>query len=464
MISETVEILSDWQLAIGSTVHILTLPLTLGLSLLIALFEMGAILHKTTDYRLVCQFWRRVLAINLSFAVAIRLITISNIGLFSSYFAHYLGDIYALPLLIDTFGLFFSVFLFFGYYNRQLLKPFRSLLLICLISLFLNGSTAIGLVAEAWLQKPVSAAFNFHAYRIELTDLNLNLILNNKAIIEKVLHTLLTSYLTTTATALAISAWFLINKPKYLPASTSFRLALGLGLITSFLLILVDSSLINSHFNHSPLNSPNQAEELSVATQHIENGINAYRLLESLRDENKDPEILAEFTVRKSDLGYAWLLKRWQDHITNTSTAQIDQIAHNYLAKTKLASWQNQAMTIFAIISFLWLLLTNWTCYQHQPPKQWLLKAVVYLAPLFWLISLGDWLISKIDLLPWAANALLPTFLTGTSLVNKDLVISVSLNLLIYAGLIFAVIYLIYAAINQQLNLIKQTEASKHDS
>ncbi|MDD2761873.1 MAG: cytochrome ubiquinol oxidase subunit I, partial [Methylomonas sp.] len=168
MISETVVELSRWQFAISAMLHFLFIPLTLGLSLLLALTESAYVWTGDVLYRNLARFWGRLFAINFVLALATRLPVIFQFGMNGSYFSEYAGDAFALPLAIETLSSFFvAVALFEAHRSAwDSSDRVRHLLLTWLIALAVHVSAYWVLVANGWMQNPVGAEFNYQSYRL----------------------------------------------------------------------------------------------------------------------------------------------------------------------------------------------------------------------------------------------------------------------------------------------------------
>ncbi len=69
MISESVVELSRWQFAITAMYHFLFVPLTLGLSFLLAIMESVYVMTGKQIYRDMTKFWGKLFGINFALGV-----------------------------------------------------------------------------------------------------------------------------------------------------------------------------------------------------------------------------------------------------------------------------------------------------------------------------------------------------------------------------------------------------------
>ena len=440
MISEIVVELSRWQFAATALFNYLFLPLTLSLSLLLAILESRYVLSGETRYQTACRFWAKLFAVNFALGVASRLALVFQFGMNSSYFAHYVGDVFAAPLAIDALSSCFLAGVLFGpyLYGWQRLGRGQHLLITYLLVLALNASSLLELIAGAWLENPVGAVFNYHALRMELSDLCL--LLHNPPAMQKALHSVIAAYITGAATLMAVSAWLLLKNAGDSLARQSFQLAVALGLTASLAAGLGATSSQPSNpvqqRKHTLLAHGDSQALLNGIETHIRNGIKAYALLEELRDDKTAPQLLTDFQQVQADLGYALLLERWTTHISQATEQQIAQAAQSALpASPVLLQGMYRAMYACGLINLLLFGVALLSAFRAKPLPHWLLKLSLYLFPLSWLACIGGWFVTAAGMQPWAVAEILPTYLSMSSLSSKELVFSLTTYLLVYGGL-----------------------------
>ena len=430
MISETVVELSRWQFAITAMLHFLFIPLTLGLALFLALMESAFVYTGRPIYKTMAHLWGRFFAINFALAMSTRLLVVCQFGMNGSYFSHYVGDVFALPLAIEALSSFFLLAVLFGpyWFGWERLGKYQHLLVTWLIVLAVNASAYWVLLANGWMQNPVAASFNYQSYRVELT--NFTALLTNPAAIAKYLHTVAASYVAAAATIMGVSAFWLLKKPEDELAAKSFKLASGIGLLAiAFTIGLGDTT--------PDLNHPaQQAKRYAIYGQEsqsllpdietrIRSGIKAYVLLQDLRDDNKDPQLLTEFDQHKADLGYAWLLTPWHKNIIDAKDKHIVLAAKSALpAYPNLLFWLYRLMIVCGFVSLATFMLAVWHSVINKTLSIWLLRASVYLIPLPWLACIAGWFVAEVGKQPWAIAGLLPTFWGLSSLTVTKLLVS----------------------------------------
>jgi len=424
---------------------------------MLALMESAYVLSGQALYKTACLFWGRIFAVNFVLGVATRLTLAFEFGMNGSYFSHYAGDAFALPLAIEAISSFFLASILFGpfLFGWERLGKRSHLLITWLITLAVNASAVWVLTANGWMQNPIGAEFNFQSFRMELIDFTQ--LLNNPPAVAKAIHTIAACHATTAATVLAISAWLLLKNPQDQLAIKSYMPAAVLGLAATLAVWLVDPMPNIQHpiqiRKYDTLAGIDNSPLLPGIEWRIRNGIKAYALLEELRDDNKDPQLLANFKILKTDLGYALLLKRWTEHVVDANSKQIALAAKSALPSQPASLyWTYRLMIACGIFTLLLFLIVIGRGLVKKAQQPWLLKLCCYLLPLPWLAYIGGWYISEAGIQPWAIAEILPTFLSTSSLSVWDLIFSLAGYTIAYAVLLAVGGYLIRQSILAHLS------------
>jgi cytochrome d ubiquinol oxidase subunit I len=93
--------LSRLQFAITALYHFLFVPLTLGLSILVAIMETVYVMTGRAIWRDMTKFWGVLFGINFAMGVATGVVMEFQFGMNWSYYSHYVGDIFGAPLAIE---------------------------------------------------------------------------------------------------------------------------------------------------------------------------------------------------------------------------------------------------------------------------------------------------------------------------------------------------------------------------
>lgn len=236
MIENADPALIDWsraQFALTAIYHWIFVPLTLGLSFILALMETIYVRTGNEEWKKAVKFWMTLFGINFAIGVATGIILEFEFGTNWSAYSWFVGDIFGAPLAIEGILAFFleSTFIavmFFGW--NKVSKNFH-LLSTWLVAIGSNLSALWILVANGWMQNPVGMVFNPETARNEMASFWA--VLFNQAAIDKFLHAISSSYLLASMFVLSISAWFLLRKRHELMAKRSILVAGVFGILSA---------------------------------------------------------------------------------------------------------------------------------------------------------------------------------------------------------------------------------------
>src|SRR5512137_2279310 len=228
--------LVDWsraQFALTAIYHWLFVPLTLGLSFILAIMETIYVRTGKEEWKLITRFWMTLFGINFAIGVATGIILEFEFGTNWSNYSWFVGDIFGAPLAVEGILAFFleSTFvavMFFGW--NKVGKKFH-LVSTWLVAIGANLSALWILVANAWMQNPVGMSFNPETARNEMV--NFWAVLFNPVAVEKFLHTISSGFLVGSMFVLGISAWYILRAREVWLAKRSMLVAAVFGLLSS---------------------------------------------------------------------------------------------------------------------------------------------------------------------------------------------------------------------------------------
>ena len=189
MISESVVDLSRLQFAITAFYHFLFVPLTLGLSFILAIMESAYVMTGKQVYQDMVKFWGKLFGINFALGVTTGLTMEFQFGTNWAYYSHYVGDIFGAPLAIEGLMAFFleSTFIGLFFFGWDRLTKVQHLIVTWLVAIGSNMSALWILIANGWMQNPVGSVFNpdttsstFEAKLVRLPAFNRREIANPK--------------------------------------------------------------------------------------------------------------------------------------------------------------------------------------------------------------------------------------------------------------------------------------------
>ncbi|EEO25997.1 cytochrome ubiquinol oxidase subunit I [Helicobacter winghamensis] len=233
------ELSVDWsraQFALTAIYHFLFVPLTLGLSFIIAIMESIYVKTGNEEWKKITKFWLTLFGINFAIGVATGIIMEFEFGTNWANYSWFVGDIFGAPLAVEGIlaffleATFFAV-MFFGW--NRVSKRFH-LISTWLVAIGSNLSAFWILVANGWMQYPVGTMFNPDTARNEMTSF-LDVALSPVAV-SKFLHTVASGYVISALFVMGISAWYLLKGRHFIEAKKSLVVGASFGLLTSIFL------------------------------------------------------------------------------------------------------------------------------------------------------------------------------------------------------------------------------------
>lgn len=486
--------LSRLQFALTALYHFLFVPLTLGLSLLLAIMETIYVMSGKEIWRQMVKYWGVLFGINFVLGVATGLTMEFQFGTNWAYYSHYVGDVFGVPLAIEGLMAFFLeatfVGLFFFGWNR--LSKLKHMCCTWLLALGTNLSALWILIANGWMQNPVGAFFNYQTMRMEVE--NFADVFFNPVAQAKFVHTISAGYVTGAIFVLSISSYFLLRGRNKDFAKRSMTVAVSFGLASALsVVVLGDESgyLANSnqkmkvavmegmwHTEKAPagmtvfgipnektknidyditipyvlgiiatrsFNEPLQgiSELVAQGKDKIHEGMLAYSALSRLQKNPQDEEAKEEFKTHQASLGYGLLLKKYTPAVVDATKEQIDKAAHDLVPKVKPMFFSFRIMVACGFF-FIFLFVTGFylSVKRALHTTRWYLRLALCSLPLPWLAAELGWVVAEYGRQPWVVQGILPTAL-GTSSVNtSQLLTSISGFVLFYTTLALVEIYL----------------------
>ncbi len=230
------------QFALTAIYHWLFVPLTLGLSFILAFMETIYVRTGDEIWKKITKFWMTLFGINFAIGVATGIILEFEFGTNWSNYSWFVGDIFGAPLAVEGILAFFleSTFvavMFFGW--NKVGKKFH-LASTWLVAVGASLSALWILVANSWMENPVGMVFNPDTARNEMNSFR-DVILNPVAI-DKFTHTVTSGFVLGSVFVLGISSWFLLRNREEVMAKKSILIAGIFGLVSALLVALTGDS------------------------------------------------------------------------------------------------------------------------------------------------------------------------------------------------------------------------------
>ena len=384
--------LSRLQFAVATYFHFLFVPLTLGLSVLVAIMETKYVRGGDPDYKRCAQFWGKLFLINFAIGIVTGLTLEFQFGTNWSRYSAYVGDIFGSLLAIEATVTFFleSTFIAVWFFGWNKLSPRAHRRVIWLVALGSNLSAFWILVANAWMQHPT--VFVLRNGRAELSDFAA-VVTQRFAILEFV-HTVGGAYTLAGFFVLGISAWHLARGREAAFFRKSFRLAAVWTLV--FAVFEIGQGHMNAEILHTA-----QPTKLAAMEAHWDTGrqvpINLLAWPDAARERNS-VQALAVPGALSLMAGYAMdtEVKGLKDYPAD----QRPPVLPVFLSFRAMVG-----------LAFLFLAVAIWAFRKRaaieQQPR--FLRLLPWMIPLPYLANTLGWTIAELGRQPWIVYGIMRT-------------------------------------------------------
>jgi cytochrome bd ubiquinol oxidase subunit I len=220
--------IARWQFAIVTVYHFFFVPVTIGLSVIVACFETAWLRNRNPEMLRLTKFFGKLFTINFALGLVTGIVQEFQFGMNWSDYSRFVGDIFGAPLAIEALLAFFleSTFLGLWIFGWDKLPPKLHAACMWLVAVGTLLSAYFILAANSWMQHPVGYRYNPITGRAELTDFLA--VLTNKVQLVTFPHTMTSAYMVGGAFVMAVGLWHL-RKPDVGKNATMYRKATRIG-------------------------------------------------------------------------------------------------------------------------------------------------------------------------------------------------------------------------------------------
>lgn len=499
--------LSRLQFAMTALYHFLFVPLTIGLSILLAVMETVYVMTGREIWKRMVKFWGTLFGINFVLGVATGLTMEFQFGMNWAYFSQYVGDVFGAPLAIEGLMAFFMEATFVGlfFFGWDKLTKRQHLAATWAVALGTNLSALWILIANGWMQHPVGAMFNPDTMRMEVTSFYD--VLFNPVAQAKFVHTVSAGYVTAALFVIGISSWYLLKNRHLDLAKRSIAVASAFGFASALsVVVLGDESGYEANLNQKmklatieamwetepapaafnviaipdmekrenlfaievpyvmgliatrslDTEIPGIKELVEESKDRIRQGAIAWDALQKIRANPKDvdPDVRETFIQNQHTLGYAYLLMPFTDNPLEATNEQIDAAAWSAVPNV----WPMfYAFRIMVACGFFFILLTAVFFYFSSSGRlddlrtwyRWVLHIAVWSIPLPWIACEMGWFVAEYGRQPWIIEGMLPTSAAVSSLSVWEVMITLAVFIALYSTLLVIEVSLMLKAIRK---------------
>ncbi len=427
--------LSRLQFAAATFFHFLFVPLTLGLSVLIAIMETIYVRTGQDLYKNMARFWGKIFLINFAIGIVTGITLEFQFGTNWSRYSAYVGDIFGSLLAIEATAAFFleSTFIGVWHFGWNKLSPKFHAICIWIVAFASNLSALWILIANAWMQHPVG--YTIRNGRAELTDFMA--VVTQPFAIQEFLHTVTGAYILAGFFVMGISAYHILKKQHTEFFLKSFRIALTFSIIFSVL------EVIHGHIHGGEV-AKIQPAKLAAMESFWETKSNAPFTMFLIPDESQEKNTfeIIQIPGALSMLAYhspAATVKGLKDFPpSERPPVFISFVAFRVMVGLGM---------LFMLLTVVCFLLRN-----RIEQYKWLLWIMVASIPLPYIACEAGWILAEVGRQPWIVYGLMKTSDAVSPVSASQVLISFIAFILVYSLLGLAAFYLMY------INAIKGPE------
>jgi len=424
--------LSRFQFAAATFFHFLFVPLTLGLSILIAVMETRYVQTKDETYRRMAKFWGKIFLINFAVGVVTGITLEFQFGTNWSGYSRYVGDIFGSLLAIEATAAFFleSTFVAVWAFGWNRLSPKAHAVTAWLVAFGSNLSAIWILLANGWMQNPVG--YTIRNGRAELTDFWA--VLTNSFGWQQIVHTLSAAYILAGFLVMGASAYHLLRKRNTEFFARSFRF----GLIMALAFSLVE--VVQGHMHGAEV-AKVQPAKLAAMESLWETTEGAPQYLFLIPDE-KNERNLVEIG------GIPGGLSMLAYHNPDATVKGLKDFPEDERPPVFLTF---SAFRTMVGLGFLFPLLTLYGFYRRnkleESPKY--LKLMLFAIPLPYIAAQAGWIVAEVGRQPWVVYGVMRTADAVSPIAVSQVLVSTLALVGVYTILGVAAAYLIVKTIRK---------------
>jgi cytochrome d ubiquinol oxidase subunit I len=412
--------LSRLQFAAATFFHFLFVPLTLGLSILIAIMETAHLRTGDEEYLRMAKFWGKIFLINFAIGVVTGITLEFQFGTNWSRYSAFVGDIFGSLLAIEATAAFFLESTLIGVwaFGWKRLSAKAHATVMWLIAGASTLSALWILIANAWMQHPVG--YTIRNGRAELTDF-MAVVFQEFAVLEFI-HTVTAAYILSAFFVMGVSAYHLLRRQHVSFFTKSFRIALVFGLIFSVVEVL------EGHMHGSDL-AQKQPAKLAAMESHWETTTNAPKALFAIPDEENERNKVELFPI-------PGMLSLLAGHSTDAEVVGLKDFPKDERPPVFITY---AAFNTMVGLGFYFALITivGWFKRNRLVESPLFLRIMLYSIPLPYLASELGWTVAEVGRQPWIVYGIMKTS-DAFSPVNASQVATTLIAFVVVYGLLGA--------------------------
>lgn len=419
-------LLSRLQFAVAVFFHFIFVPLTLGLSILIAMMETQYVKTGDEMWKKQAKFWGKLFLINFTLGIVTGITLEFQFGTNWSRYSEYVGDIFGSLLAIEATVAFFleSTFLAVWHFGWNRLSKKAHLISIWLVAIASNLSALWIILANGFMQHPLG--YTIRNGRAELE--NFMAVVTNPYAWGMYCHTLVSAWALSAFFILGVSAWHLLRKSHTDFFKASFRKFAPITLILAILMPLAGHIQGGNVAKYQPA-------KMAAMESHWETGSNVGFPLLAVPDPANEKNSVEAITIPGL---MSWLA--FGD--SKAEVKGLKDFAKEDRPPVSSVFWSFRIMVAFGVL-FLLLALFAWMQRNKEEIGDKLLKYLVWNIPLPYIAIAFGWFVAEVGRQPWIVYNLMRTNDAVSPIPGSSVLLSLLAFIVVYSVLGIIDIYLL---------------------
>ena len=438
--------LARLQFAVTTLYHYIFVPLTIGLSLIVAVMQTQYVRTGDEGYKRMTKFWGKLFLINFAMGVVTGIVQEFQFGMGWSEYSRFVGDIFGAPLAIEALMAFFieSTFIGLWIFGWDKLPKRIHLVSIWLVAFATTLSSLWILIANSWMQNPVG--YEIVNGRAQMNDFGA--VITNPNIFYQFPHVVFGAFATGGFFVVAISGYRLLRAQG--DERVQFLRSLKIGLVFGLASIVVTMGV--GHLGGQFM-LEKQPMKLAAAEALWESESPASLSFFQIGNEAdrtsiiniRIPSLLSFLTYNKFDgmvPGINDLNAAYQQEFADTYGPNADYVP----PMIWMIYWSFRAMVGFGILMSLIAIFGLFLSWRNRLQNaKWFLLLLPFTIVLPYIANGTGWMMTEMGRQPWIVQGLMRTEQgLSPNLTPTDLWISLIGFTLVYGALAVADFYLLW--------------------
>lgn len=453
-------LLSRWQFGLTTIYHFLFVPLTIGLSLTVALFQTAWVRSGKTSYLQLTHFFGKILLINFAMGVVTGIVQEFQFGMNWSDYSRFVGDVFGAPLALEGIVAFFLEATFIGLwiFGWNKLPRMLHLATIWAVAVGSMASAYFIIAANSFMQNPIAYRINEEKGRAELTDIGE--LLANPITLAAYPHTIFACFMVSAGLIISVASWHLYRNQNLDTMRPALKFGLWMMVIAG-----IGTTLMGDQLSLAMVAAQPMKMAAAEALYETSSGADASFSIFTLGTPDGVHEL---FSIR-----VPYLLSVLSTHSFDGTVEGINDLQAqyqllygpgDYTPIIWVTYWAFRWMILLGIVHILVALAGLFLTRKGRHPRsKWVWRAAIWTFPLSLLAMIVGWVFTEMGRQPWLVFGLLKTE-DGVSpgVTGIEVLISLTAFTLIYGALAVVEFRLILKAVKAGPEPVPEP-SSEHD-